>query len=173
MYFPDDLWNEIKSYASIYSITINWDLMKLSNDELINIIKDNINDNIEFDDTFLKIKKNMGSIKKYLIQYFWKNINKTKLVEIYRKYTCKYCPYDYKLYNIGDVYLLTNYKSKIKFTFNDKVTYNTVYINRPFKVINITNKHLELISINEDKTEEPQKIKIKRNIYMAMKNIIF
>ncbi len=99
MYFPDDLWNEIKCYAGIYSITINWDLMKLSKKELIKIIKNNINNNIEYDYTFLKIKKNMGSLKKYLTQYFWKNINKTKLLKIYRNYTCRYSPYDYKLYN--------------------------------------------------------------------------
>ena len=165
MYFPNELWDEIKCYAGIYSITINWDLMKLSKEEIIDIIKNNINNNIEYDYTFLKIKKNMGSLKKYLTQYFWKNINKTKLLAIYRNYTCRYCPYDYKLYNLNDVYLLQNYKRKISFTFNGKITYNTIYIDRPFQIINITNKYLELISINEDKTEESQKIKIKRNIY--------
>jgi len=165
MYFPDDLWNEIKCYAGIYSITINWNLMKLSKEEIINIIKHNINNNIEYDDTFLKIKKNMGSLKKYLTQYFWKNINKIKLLAIYRKYTCRYCPYDYTLYKLNDVYQLESYKRKISATFNGKKIYNLNYIDRPFKVINITNKYLELISINEDKTEEPQKIKIKKNIY--------
>ena len=82
MYFPDVLWNEIKYYVGIYSITINWDLMKLSKEEIIQIIKNNINNNIEYDDTILKIKKNKGSLKKYLTQYFWKNINKTKLLMI-------------------------------------------------------------------------------------------
>jgi hypothetical protein len=165
MYFPNELWDEIKCYAGIYSITTNWDLMKLSKEELIKIIKNNINNNIEYEDTFLKIKKNMGSIKKYLIQYFWKNINNSKLLEIYRKYTCQYCPYDYTLYNYNDVYLLSNYKRKVSFTFSDKITYNTIFVDRPFEVINITKKYLELISLNEDNSEEPQKIKIKRNIY--------
>jgi hypothetical protein len=165
MYFPDELWNEIKCYAGIYKITTTWDLMKLTQELLITIIKNNININIENHDTFLKIKKNMGSVKKFLIQYFWKNINKTKLLTIYQNYTCKYSPYDYKLYNYNDVYILQNYKKKIKFTFNEEITYNIVYIYRPFKVINITKKYLELVSLNEDKTEEPQKIKIKRNIH--------
>ena len=165
MYFPDELWNLIKGYAGIYKITIMWDLMKLTQQLLITIIKNNININIEYHETFLKIKKNMGSVKKFLIQYFWKNINKTKLLTIYQNYTCKYCPYDYKLYNYNDVYILKNYKEKINFTFNEEISYNIVYGYRPFKVINITKKYLELVSLNEDKTEEPQKIKIKRNIY--------
>jgi len=164
MYFPDELWNVIKCYSGIYSITINWDLMKLSKEEIITIVKNNINTNIEYDDTFLKIKKNMSSIKKYLIQYFWKNINKTKLLLIYRNYTCQYCPYDYKLFNYNDVYLLENYKKKYFTCFDDKKSYNTFYIDRPFKVVNITNKYVELISLNNYETEKPQKIKIRRNI---------
>lgn len=169
MYFPDELWNEIKDYAGIYTITLNWDLMKLPKELIITIIKNYINANIEYHDNFLKIKRNMGSVKKFLIQYFWKNINKNKLLAIYQNYTCKYCPYDYKLYNDNDVYLLENYKKKIIFTFNGEITYNIIYVDRPFKVINITKKYIELVSLNEDKTEEPQKIKIKRNICVTEK----
>jgi hypothetical protein len=170
MYFPDELWNEIKDYAGIYNITLNWDLMKLPKELIIIIIKKNIDANIEYHDSYLReIKRNMGSIKKFLIQYFWKNINKAKLLTIYKNYTCKYCPYDYKLYNLNDVYLLENYKKKINFSFNGEITFNLMYIERPFKIINITKKYIELISLNEDKTEEQQKIKIKKNIYGSEK----
>lgn len=165
MYFYDDLWNEIKSYAGIYTITMNWNLMKIPKELILTIIKDNINDHIEYHHVFLKIKGNMGSVKKFLIQYFWKNINKVKLLMIYKNYTCKYFSYDYKLYNYNDVYILENYKKKIIFTFNGEITYNIIYVYRPFKVINITKKYIELISINQDNTEENQKIKIKRNIF--------
>jgi hypothetical protein len=169
MNFPDDIWNEIKNYFGVYSITTNWNLLKLTEKELINIIQQYINKNILYDSEYLKIKKNMGSVKKYLVWYFWKNVKKQNLRYIYFNYTCKYCPYDYKLYNKNDIYYLEKYKKDddyISFTFGDETKYVKYVWNlsvSPFQVFNITNKYIELISIN-DISEKQQKIKIKKNI---------
>ena len=119
MYFPYELWNEIKCYAGIYSISLNWDLMKLSLEELIEIIKMFIDTNIENNNIYLKTKINMGSIKKCLINIFWKNINKCNLLIIYKNYTYLYNHYDYKLYTYNDVYLLNKYIRTDKYNFND------------------------------------------------------
>ena len=165
MYFPEELWNEIKCYVGVYSISLNWDLMKLSLEELIEIIKMYIDKNIENNNIYLKTKKNMGSLKKCLINIFWKNINKCNLLMIYKKYTYVYNHYDYKLYTYNDLYLLDKYKRTDSYNFNDGETYyKKTERTRLFKPINITHKYIEIISINEDITEKPQKIKFKKNL---------
>lgn len=152
MYFPEEVWNRINRYAGFITMTINWDLTKLPIKTLVQIIKKNINNDIEDDNIFQILKRIIPSLQKYLIQYFWENINKTKILEIYQYYSNAYCSHNYVWYNHYDVYLLTNYKRKISFQFNGKVLHNKIYLDKPSKVIDITNKSIELVYL--DKTLE-------------------
>ncbi len=149
MHFPDEIWHKIICYAGFISITVNWDLTKLTIDELINIIKNNVNANVEHDNIINTYTHRISSLQKYLIPYFWKNVNKNKLLEIYQDYSNVYCSHDYKLYNHHNVYLLTNNKRKISFQFNGKVMHNNIYLDRPCKVINVTNKLVEFESLDK------------------------
>ena len=168
-YFPDDIWNIIKSYAGVYNISTNWDLMKLTYQELFDIIYIYVNNDIEYDTEFNYInKRTHGSLKTFLIKYFWKNVNGKHLYDIYYNYTSKFCKYNHKLYNIGDIYLLDGYKNKIQFTVNfcgkSNVHKEIVYTKRNFIIINITNNYVELKSIKGEYDKESQIIRLKRNI---------
>ena len=158
MYFPEEVWHIINHYAGFISTTITWDLTKLPIKTLIQIIKKNINSDIENDDIFQILKRTIPSLQKHLIQYFWENINKTKILGIYQYYTNAYYSHDYVLYNHHDVYLLTNHKRKISFQFNGKVRHNKIYLDKPCKVVDITNKSVELVYLGEKTPEETQKI---------------
>lgn len=167
-YFPDDLWNIIKSYAGIYHISTNWNLMNLTHHELFDIIYIYVNNDIEYDTEFNYIKRTQGSLKKFLIKYFWKNVNGKHLYDIYYNYTSKFCKYNHKLYNIGDIYLLDRYKHKIEFTVNfcgkSNIHTEITYKKRNFEIINITNNYVELKSIKGEYDEESQIIRLKKNI---------
>lgn len=168
IYIPDDVWNIIKSYAGVYNISTNWDLMKLTYQEIFDIVYIYVNNDIEYDVGFNYVKRTHGSLKKFLIKYFWKNVNKKQLHDIYYNYTSKISKYNHKLYNIGDIYLLDGYKHKIEFTVNfcgkSNIHKEIVYTKRNFEIININNNYVELKSIKGDYHEESQIIRLKKNI---------
>ena len=85
-------------------------------------------------------------------------------MSIYKNYTCSFCPYDYKLYSLNNLYILEKYQQKILFTFNNQIISNNIYIEKFFKIFNITNNFIELISLHQSIDEIPQKIKIKKNL---------
>ena len=70
-------WSIIKEYAGIYSITTNWDLTKLDNNEIDCII------------SYIPRNKNIKINSEDRIKYIWKNINKSKLFNVYYNFKSK------------------------------------------------------------------------------------
>ena len=72
--FLPEHWNIIKKYAGIYHITTDWDLMRLDNREICEIVN------------FIPYPKLNFHSNEERVAYIWKNINKSKLYNIYSIY---------------------------------------------------------------------------------------